>query len=242
MRLVQVAKILGMTGQDLRHELSQVNFGVKPTDREVPDGLAKGIIRFVAQKKGLNIDLESLNLTDMGDEEEGSDAPVASTPAAPAAPVAPLFPGQQSSKDVLPVLRKLTLEDVPREAIVRQATALRKTKAEIEADRRDARDAAIALKKKQSENATVHQEQIKKKVHGAYTPMSLGKAVTYACRKAKVPNWTPYQLRHAAVTNWGKHGDPEAARILAGHSDLGTTRIYLVDDLERAAKFLGNAG
>src|SRR3989338_7737794 len=68
MRLVQVAKILGMTGQELRHELSQVNFGVKPTDREVPDGLAKGIIRFVAQKKGLTIDFDSIGM--MGGENE----------------------------------------------------------------------------------------------------------------------------------------------------------------------------
>ena len=72
MRLVQVAKILGMTGQELRHELTQVNFGVKPTDREVPEGLAKGIIRFVAQKKGLTIDLESIGLMkDDGDDESG---------------------------------------------------------------------------------------------------------------------------------------------------------------------------
>ena len=55
MRLVQVAKILGMSGQQLRKELTEVNFGVKPTDREVPDNLAHGIIRFVAKKHNLRV-------------------------------------------------------------------------------------------------------------------------------------------------------------------------------------------
>ena len=73
MRLVQVAKILGMTGQELRHELEQVNFGVKPTDREIPDGLAKGIIRFIANKKGLSIDVESLGMEDDDKDGEGKD-------------------------------------------------------------------------------------------------------------------------------------------------------------------------
>lgn len=161
MRLVQVAKILGMTGQDLRHELSQVNFGVKPTDREIPDGLAKGVIRFIAQKKGLNIDLESLMLTDdASEEEDGSGAP-ASAESVPAA--APLPSASSSSKDILPVLRKLTLEDVPREAIVRQARTLHKTKAQLEAEKQEAKTAQALRKREATESGTKHQEQIKKK-------------------------------------------------------------------------------
>ena len=57
MRLVQVAKVLGMTGQELRKELLEVDFGVKPTDREVPDTLAQGIVRFVSRKHGLTVDM-----------------------------------------------------------------------------------------------------------------------------------------------------------------------------------------
>ena len=60
MRLVQVAKALGMTGQQLRKELENVDFGVKPTDREIPDNLAQGVVRYVARQKGLDIDMESL--------------------------------------------------------------------------------------------------------------------------------------------------------------------------------------
>ena len=57
MRLVQVAKVLGMTGQELRKELLEVDFGIKPTDREVPDTLAQGIVRFISRKHGLMIDM-----------------------------------------------------------------------------------------------------------------------------------------------------------------------------------------
>ena len=60
MRLVKVAKALGMTGQQLRHELEQVNFGVKPTDREVPDNLAQGVLRFLSSKHGIDVDMEAL--------------------------------------------------------------------------------------------------------------------------------------------------------------------------------------
>src|SRR3989344_900199 len=73
MRLVQVAKALGMTGQELRKELLTVNFGVKPTDREIPDGLAKGIVRFIAQKHGLTVDVESIGLESVHDDEEEQD-------------------------------------------------------------------------------------------------------------------------------------------------------------------------
>lgn len=50
MRLVKVAKELGITSKELRVELENTNFGIKPTDREVPDGLAAGIIRVLTPK------------------------------------------------------------------------------------------------------------------------------------------------------------------------------------------------
>ena len=143
MRLVQVAKILGMTGQELRHELLQVNFGVKPTDREVPDGLAKGIIRFVAQKKGLTIDLDTIGLKEEGVEAEGTEgtdgteaaeeaaAPAAALPADVPAGMTTAKPTAVAPVDGLRVMRKLTLEGVPKEAIAREEQALKKlTKSE----------------------------------------------------------------------------------------------------------------
>ena len=142
MRLVQVAKILGMTGQDLRHELSQVNFGIKPTDREIPDGVAKGVIRFIAQKKGITVNLDDLGMGAEAEEEQEEETTEAEEQAAPAAPVQAAAPApvtgstkkydipnvptmsqaaaQRKAAAELSVLRKLTLEDVSKEAIKRQ--------------------------------------------------------------------------------------------------------------------------
>lgn len=50
LRLVQLAKELGITTKELRPELEKTNFGIKATDREIPDGLAAGIIRVLSPK------------------------------------------------------------------------------------------------------------------------------------------------------------------------------------------------
>lgn len=50
MRLVQIAKELGISPKELRHELEITNFGIKPSDREVSEGLASGIIRVLTPK------------------------------------------------------------------------------------------------------------------------------------------------------------------------------------------------
>ena len=163
MRLVQVAKALGMTGQELRHELSQVNFGVKPTDREIPDTLAKGILRFVAQKKGIVIDVDNLGL-DMSDEGEEQPQESASMTLEKTEETVPEEAVQAKTAPVsaegLNVLRKLSLEDVPKEAIQRQQQAL-KSSAGNRHGRRPVR-ASADIRKKKTASQTV-QEQIKKK-------------------------------------------------------------------------------
>ena len=159
MRLVQVAKALGMTGQQLRHELSEVNFGVKPTDREIPDGIAQGIIRFIARKHGIAVDMDALGLI-VEDEEGGAPAAMSSVPAV--ATEAPAAASAQPSGPVH-VLRKLTLEDVPQAAIVREQEALKKkpTKAEREEHLREERAARTAVQGKPATER--HQVQIKQK-------------------------------------------------------------------------------
>ena len=73
--MAAVAKHLGITSQELRKVLSEVNFGVKPTDREIPEGLASGVVRVVAQK--LNIKCPPFILeteeTEELEEEQGED-------------------------------------------------------------------------------------------------------------------------------------------------------------------------
>ncbi len=160
MRLVQVAKVLGMTGQELRHELTQVNFGVKPTDREVSETLAQGIIRFLARKRGITVDMDALGLGDDAAESSEDEAKPASDAVAPSVPVAPVAPAAASA---VHVLRKLTLEGVPQSAIVREQEALKKqpTKAEREKQLREEHIAHGGVK--QSTVADRNQVQIKRK-------------------------------------------------------------------------------
>lgn len=141
MRLVQVAKILGMTGQELRKELSSVNLGVRPTDREVPDQLARGVIRFFAHKKGITVNMDDLgSMEDVPEEddqeEEKSEQEQPAAPAAqdqkPTASASPLSAVAQATPTTLAsskptglrVMRKLTLEGVSQEAIARQEKQL----------------------------------------------------------------------------------------------------------------------
>ena len=50
MKAKDLAYEIGITRQELRHELQGMNFGVDPTAREIPDGIAQGIIRMLAPK------------------------------------------------------------------------------------------------------------------------------------------------------------------------------------------------
>ena len=60
---------------------------------------------------------------------------------------------------------------------------------------------------------------------------SYGHAVERAVERANregvsIPHWTPYQLRHSAVTATSIATDRETASLLAGHKSLKTTEIY----------------
>jgi len=50
MRVTELAKTIGISSQILRRELSSTDFGVKATDREIPDMLAIGITRVLSVK------------------------------------------------------------------------------------------------------------------------------------------------------------------------------------------------
>ncbi len=228
MRLVQVAKILGMTGQELRHELTQVNFGVKPTDREVPESLAKGIIRFVAQKKGLTIDLENIGLMKDDGEEESSDessasaqeaAPAQAAAAQPAAPtgVAPRTGGGDS----FTVMRKLTLEDVPKEAIARQEQQLKKlTKEEREEQAREQRKTA-ALARSKTSAAQRDQEQIKSKEGPVTIPDMITVKELSEKMGVQVPKVIAALMKNGVMATITQSIDFDTAAIVA--TELGVT-------------------
>lgn len=50
MRAVEVAKRIGITSQELRRELTEINFGIKAIEREIPDAIAFGIVRVLRNK------------------------------------------------------------------------------------------------------------------------------------------------------------------------------------------------
>lgn len=167
MRLVQVAKSLGMTGQELRKELTEVNLGVKPTDREVPDALARGVIRFLARKRNITVDIDAImgGARDEGDDEEGATpsqaaAPAAEAPAAPAGAVQQVPSAAATGADGLKVLRKLSLEDVPKAAVMRQQQQMQRQMTKEEKEERLRESKVLQAKKKEAHNV---QEQIKKK-------------------------------------------------------------------------------
>lgn len=68
-----------------------------------------------------------------------------------------------------------------------------------------------------------------------YTSGSMRNAVYTACDKAGVPKWSPYQLRHWAISEIEYATDEQSASIVAGHSSSRVTRdVYI----HRAARSL----
>jgi integrase len=75
-----------------------------------------------------------------------------------------------------------------------------------------------------------------------YHPTTYARAVGRACRRAGVKHWHPHRLRHAAATRFAAAADPDVARILLRHRDLGATRLYLEDSIQKAADALRKIG
>ncbi|MBI3816493.1 translation initiation factor IF-2 [Candidatus Peregrinibacteria bacterium] len=220
MRLVQVAKALGMTGQELRKELSQVNFGVKPTDREVPDALAKGVIRALAAKHGITVNMESLDLSEdeEADEtgpEEVMEAPKTDAPAA-APQLSPSSDPQRISGDSLNVLRKLSLTDVPKAAIARQEQQMKKlTKEEREEQQREQK----ILMHPRKQEATNVQEQIKRKEGMVMLPEAISVKELAEKTGIQVPRIIQALMKNGVMATITQSIDYETAAIAA--AELG---------------------
>lgn len=68
----------------------------------------------------------------------------------------------------------------------------------------------------------------------AYTAGSYAKAIRYACKRGKLEPWSPNQLRHNAATAIRREFGLEAAQVILGHSEIGTTQIYAEQDTAKA--------
>jgi integrase len=75
-----------------------------------------------------------------------------------------------------------------------------------------------------------------------YTTFSYRQAVARACRRAGVQPWFPLQLRHSAASRLAEQFGPEVARLVLGHKTIDTTRLYIQDNLDKAARALSEAG
>jgi translation initiation factor IF-2 len=235
MRLVQVAKALGMTGQQLRKELLSVEFGIKATDREVPDNLAHGIIRYIARKHNIQVDFETLG--GMPDAEEEETRNEDSTPAeesdAPA--VAAVSQSVQSNvqkkPDNIHVLRKLTLDDVPKELIQKQAQELQQSKEEKDEREKEEREAALLAKRKQASDV---QEQIKKKTGLVHLPVQI--TVKEFAEKAgvQVPKVIQALMKNGVMASITQSIDYDTAAIVAAELGIAVEReegVAKVEDL-----------
>lgn len=214
MRLVQVAKILGLPGQELRKELLNVDFGIKPTDREVPDNLAMGIIRFVATKRNIAVDWEAVEAMSSGQvpEEKEADEPVAAEEApAIAETKAPVKP------ENLNVLRKLSLDNVSKEAIDKQKLALAKdkpktlTKEELEQRRTEAK----IFQDMERKDRSIHQQQIKQKTGPVMIPGQI--SVKEFAEKAgvQVPKVISALMKNGVLASINQQIDYDTAALVA---------------------------
>jgi integrase len=74
-----------------------------------------------------------------------------------------------------------------------------------------------------------------RKVGDCYTKHGLNSAIRNACDNAKIPRWSPGQLRKTRATNARQQSDLETAQQVLGHSSKQTTeRHYAEVDLSRA--------
>ncbi len=214
MRLVQVAKILGLPGQELRKELLNIDFGIKPTDREVPDNLAMGIIRFVAKKNNITVDWEAVEAMGTGKmpAEKEVDEPIAEQ----AAPVV-----EEKKMSIRPenlnVLRKLSLDNVSKEAIDRQKEVLAKEKPKtLTKEEQELRKVeAKIFQNLERQDRSIHQQQIKQKSGPVMIPSQI--SVKEFAEKAgvQVPKIISALMKNGVLASINQQIDYDTAALVA---------------------------
>jgi len=236
MRLVQVAKLLNMTGQQLRKELTEVNFGVKPTDREVSETLAQGIIRFLARKYNIEIDPSIFGDTQIDDtddidedEESGSqdDEPAIETETKEEKIEQKSTPAQKTDGQPLKVLRKLTLEDVSKDAISRE-----KKKMTVKVESRAARKERLDEERRKREEERrkpkeqKQQQQIKRKEGIVSIPSELSVKEFAEKTGVQVPEVIKAMMSNGILATITQAIDFDTASIIAAELGVQVEREH----------------
>ena len=199
-----------------------VDFGVKPTDREVSDNLAMGVIRFVATRRNITVDWEMVEAIRGGlamptDEEKPTAADASSSPAATGEVSESASKKAAPKTESLNVLRKLTLDDVSKEAIDRQKVALEKqkprllSKEELEQRRVEGKILQGLQKKERSE----HQEQIKKKTGIILLPAQISVKEFAEKTGIQVPKVVSALMKNGVLASINQQIDFDTASLIA---------------------------
>ena len=75
-----------------------------------------------------------------------------------------------------------------------------------------------------------------------YTKDSYGTCVRRAAKRAGVPKWSPYQLRHTAATDIRRQFGLEEAQVMLGHSRADVTQIYALKNEQLSVLVAGAIG
>lgn len=67
-------------------------------------------------------------------------------------------------------------------------------------------------------------------------------AIHRGCDKARVPHWTPNQLRHSCATEIRRRFGLEAAQVVLGHAQASVTQVYAERDLAAAVEVMKAIG
>lgn len=86
------------------------------------------------------------------------------------------------------------------------------------------------------------QKNPKRQPRDRYDRTSYGMAIGRACKRAGVPKWHPYQLRHNAGTRLREEFGLEVSRVILGHSKVETTQLYAEADHAKALDVMGQVG
>jgi len=106
---------------------------------------------------------------------------------------------------------------------------------------RDAAKRKTKVQPSQKKRAAARKKHSKSRVREFYDSSSYRQAIEYAIIRAnktlppdqQIPHWTPYQLRHAAVTEitLENDGNLDVARAVAGQKSIAVTQGYNHADL-----------